>query len=58
MMYYQYIVPNTFYKLKYDVTVYDQFFYYVLVDTIFLFKIYSYMNLPAPTFLFYLFINR
>jgi len=26
MMYYQYIVPNTFYELRYDVTVYDQFF--------------------------------
>ncbi len=47
-MYYQYIVPNTFYELKYDVTIYDQFFYDVLVAMIFLFTIYSSTNLPAP----------
>ncbi len=44
MMYYQYIIPNPFYKLKYDVTVYEQFFYNVLVATMFPFTIYSYFG--------------
>ncbi len=35
MMYYQYIVPNPFYKLKYNVTTYKQFFYDVLVSMMF-----------------------
>ncbi len=49
MMHYQYIVPNPFYKLKYDVTVYEQFFYDVLVATMFPFTICSYTNFPAST---------
>ncbi len=49
MKYYQYIVPNTFYKLKYDDSIYDQFFYDALVATIYPFMIYSYMIFPAPT---------
>ncbi len=40
MMYYQYIVPNTFYELKYDFTVYNQYFYDALVATIYPFTIY------------------
>ncbi len=48
-MYYQYIVPNTFYELKYNVTIYDQYFYDALVATIYPFTIYSYTIFPAPT---------
>jgi len=51
MIYYQYIVPNPFYKLKYDVTVYKQFFYDVLMATMFPLTIYSYTNFPASTIL-------
>jgi hypothetical protein len=51
MMYYQYIVPNPFYELKYDVTIYNQFFYNVLVATIYPFTIYSSTNFPSPTVL-------
>jgi len=48
MMYYQYIVPNPFYELKYDVTVNNQFFYDALVATIYPFTIYSHTIFPAP----------
>jgi len=34
MMYYKNQVPNLFYELKYDFTVYDQFIYDALVATI------------------------
>jgi len=44
MMYYNHQVPKPIYKLKYD-----QFFYDVLVATMFLFTIYSYTNLPVTT---------
>jgi hypothetical protein len=63
MMYYPYVVPNTdrkwriintqfpihFYELKYDFTVYEQFFYDVLVPTILPCTIYSHTISPAPT---------
>jgi len=64
MMYYQYMVPNTdckwciintqfpihFYELKYDFTVYEQFFYDDLVPTILPYTIYSHTMFPAPTY--------
>jgi len=49
MMYYQYKVPNPFYELKYNATLYKQYFYDVLMATMFLFTIYSYTNFPAST---------
>jgi hypothetical protein len=51
MMYYQYTVPNSFYELKYDVTVYEQFFYDDLVATILPCTIYSHTIFPAYTVL-------
>jgi len=52
MMYYKNQVPNLFYELKYDFTVYDQFFYDVLVTTMLPCMIYSHTIFPAPTILF------
>ncbi len=49
MMYYKNQVPNLFYELKYDFTVYDQFIYDALVATISPFTIYSHRIFPAPT---------
>ena len=49
MMYYKNQVPNLFYELKYDFTVYDQFIYDALVATISPFTIYSHTIFPAPT---------
>ncbi len=49
MMCYQYTVPNSFYELKYDVTVYEQFFYYDLVPTMLPCMINSHTMFPAPT---------
>jgi hypothetical protein len=49
MMYYKNQVPNLFYELKYDFTVYDQFFYDVLVTTMLPCTIYSHTIFPAPT---------
>jgi len=46
MMYYQYIVLNPFYELKYDVTVYNQFF--MMLSWPKLFTIYSHTIFPAP----------
>ncbi len=43
MMYYQYTVPNSFYELKYNVTVYEQFFYDDLVPTMLPCTIYSHV---------------
>jgi len=45
-------VPNPFYKLKYNVTIYDKFFYDVLVATMFPFTIYSCTTFPASTIYF------
>jgi len=50
MMYYKNQVPNLFYELKYDFTVYDQFFYDDLVATMLPCTIYSHTIFPAPTF--------
>jgi len=64
MMYYQYMVPNTdrkwciintqfpihYYELKYDFTVYEQFFYDDLVPTILPYTIYSHKMFPALTY--------
>ena len=49
MMYYKNQVPNLFYELKYDFTVYDQFFYDALVTTMLPCTIYSHTIFPAPT---------
>ena len=49
MMYYKNQVPNLFYELKYDFTVYDQFFYDDLVATMLPCTIYSHTIFPAPT---------
>jgi len=63
MTYYQYIVLNTdrkwciintqfpihFYELKYDFTIYKQFFYDDLVPTMLPCTIYSHTISPAPT---------
>jgi len=49
MMYYKNQVPNLFYELKYEFTVYNQFFYDALVATISPFTIYSHTTFPAPT---------
>jgi hypothetical protein len=43
-MYYNHQVPKPIYELKYNFTIYDD-----LGATMFLFTIYSYMNLAAPT---------
>jgi len=48
-MYYKNQVPNLFYELKYDFTVYDQFFYDALVTTMLPCMIYSHTIFPAPT---------
>jgi len=50
MMYYNHQVPKPIYVLKYDFAICDQYFYDDLVATIFPFTIYSYTNLPAPTY--------
>ena len=49
MIYYKNQVPNLFYELKYDFTVYDQFFYDDLVATMLPCTIYSHTIVPAPT---------
>ncbi len=49
MMYYQYTVPNSFYELKYDVTLYEQFFYNDLIATILPCTIYSHTIFSAST---------
>jgi len=49
MMYYKNQVPNLFYELKYNFTVYDQFFYDDLVATMLPCTIYSHTIFPAPT---------
>jgi len=52
MMYYQSSSSNPFYELRYNFTVYEQFFYDDLVATILPFTIYSYRNLELlPCFL-------
>ncbi len=53
MMYYKNQVPNLFYELKYDFTVYDQFFYDDLVATMLPCTIYSHTIFPAPTYFWY-----
>jgi len=48
-MYFKNQVPNLFYELKYNFTVYDQFFYDALVTTMLPCTIYSHTIFPAPT---------